>query len=269
MNQELLETLQNLQVGNPFSPLELPFMMIAFFMAIVGYIMTVLSAKQDYLKPLLRVCVASIFIAAIPLWTGLMRDVCYYLPYSLLDYHTGLSDIYKRITVAANAAVDQKGLDFSIFDAIGSVLIDLVLVAVMRTIASLGSFIAIPVLFVQVGVERFCLVAMPVAVAGLTIPAIRNQCQGFIAFWVSVLLWPLFFSIVTVIAGFVFSIASGLQISWAESLSGIGFVGSFLASFTSGMILLGGITATPPLAYSICAHGGAALSAPNITQLLR
>ncbi len=243
-------------------------MMIAFMLAIVGYVMTVLGEKQDHFKPLMRVCVASIFIAAIPLWTGLMRDACYYLPYALLDYHTGLSDIFHRITAAVNTAVNQPGLDFSVWNAVGSVLMDLVVVGLMRLIATIGSVIAIPLLFVQVGVERFCMVAMPVAVAGLTIPAIRNQCQGFIAFWISVLLWPLFFAIVTVIAGFVFTVSNGLSVSWVDSLAGAGFIGNFLAPFASGLILLGGIIGTPPLAYSLCAHGGAALSGPGVTSML-
>jgi len=268
VNKQLIEALQNLRLANPFAPLETPFLMLAFLFAVIGYAMTVIGEKQDHLRPVVRTTVACIFIAAVPLWTGLVRDGVYYLPYSLLDYHTGLEAVYQNITNAVNSAIDSKALDFSLFDALGSVIMDFIVVVLMRTIATIGSLIAIPLLFVQIGADQFCVTIMPLAIAGLTVPAIRNQCQGFIAFWVSVLLWPLFFAVVTIIASTVFSVSNNLTAHWLETLTGGGFIGNFIAPFAAGLILLGGIISTPPLAYSLCAHGGAALSGPSVTSLI-
>lgn len=263
MNKSLLESLQNLQLANPFSALELPFMLIAFCLCVVGFIFNVLHARDDPLRAFTRVGIASIFIAAMPLWTGLVRDAVYFLPYSLLDYHTSLMAIFKSITNAVNSAARHDALDFSIFDALGSVLMDFVVTLLMRMVAGIGSILAIPLLFVQIGVEKFLVVAMPVAIAMLTVPALRNQAQGFIAFWFSVLLWPLFFAVVTVVASLVFSVSNHLGTTWAETNITGGIFANFLAPFCAGAILIGGVLATPPLAFSLATHGGAALTGPS------
>lgn len=263
MNKSLLESLQNLQVANPFGALEFPFMLIAFFLGVVGFIFNVLHDREDPLRAFMRVAVASIFIAAMPLWCGWVRDTAYFLPHSLIDYHTSLTGIYTQITNAVNLALRHEAFDFSLFDALGNVVMDLIVAGLMRLIAGLGSIVAIPLLFVQIGVEKFLSIAMPVALAALTVPALRNQAQGFIAFWVSVLLWPLLFAVVTLIASLVFSVSNHLGTTWAETTLTGGIFANFIAPFCAGAILIGGILATPPLAYSLATHGGAALTGPS------
>jgi hypothetical protein len=263
VNTSLLESLQRLQVGNPFAVLEEPFLLIAFFLGVLGFMFNVLAEKDDPLRAFVRVAVAALFIAAIPLWTGWVREGIYFLPYTLLEYHTSLAGIYRNITNAVNTALNHQAFEFSLFDALGSVLMDFVVVVMMRLIAGLGSMVAIPLLFVQIGVEKFLVATLPMAIAALTIPTLRNQAQGYIAFWVSVLLWPFFFAVVTIIAGFVFTVSDNLGRTWLETTVTGGIFANFAAPFSAGAILIGGVLSTPPLAYSLCAHGGAALTGPS------
>lgn len=267
MNKSLLEALERLRIDNPFAVLEEPMLMVGFVLCVVGLIFTILVEKDDPLKAFARCMVATAFIAALPLWSSLVRDGLYFLPHRLLDYHTGLSGIFKKITTAVNTAVNQPAFDFSIFDALGSVLMDVVVALLMRAVATLGSMVAVPMLFVQIGAEKLVITTMPVAIAAMTVPAIRNAGQGYLAFWVSLLLWPFFFAVVTVIAGQVFTVSNNLGQLWSESTSAGGVFSNFIAPFTAGAILLGGILSTPPLAYSLCAHGGAALSGPSPSLL--
>ena len=263
MNSSLIESLQKLQIGNPFSALEEPFLLLAFFLCVCGFIFNVLAEKQDPLRAFVRTGVASVFIAAIPLWGGWVRDGAYYLPYSVLDFNTSLSGVYGKITTSVNTALSHPTFDFSLFDAIGSAILDMAVAMMMRLVATLGSFVAIPLLFVQIGTDKFLLTTMPLAIAAMTVPTLRSQAQGYIAFWVSVLLWPLFFAVVTVIAGLVFSVSNSLGMSWIETNATGGIVANFIAPFAAGAILIGGILSTPPLAYSLCTHGGAALTGPS------
>lgn len=263
MNLSLFESLQRLRLDNPFSRLDEPVLILAFLFCVVGFIFNVLGDKQDPLRAFVRLAVASVFIASKPLWTAWVRDGLYFLPYSILDYHASLIGVFRNIATTVNAALDQKALDFTILEAFGSVMMDFTVALFMRTIAGVGSLVAVPLLFVQVGVEGFLATLLPVAIAALTVPAIRNQAQGFIAFWVSVLIWPLFFAVVTVIAGSVFTVSNHLNTSWTETLVTGGIVSNLIAPFAAGAILIGGVLATPPLTYSICAHGGAALTGPS------
>jgi len=263
VTKTLLESLQRLQAGNPFSVLEEPFLYIAFFLCVAGFIFNVLAEKEDPLRAFVRAAMASTFIAALPLWTAWVRDGLYFFPNSLLDYQTSLAGIYRQITDAVNTALSQQTFEFSLFDALGSVLMDFVVALLMRTVAALGSMVAVPLLFVQIGVEKFLVTAMPMAIAALTVPALRNQAQGFIAFWVSILMWPLFFAVVTVIAGFVFTVSNHLGTTWFEANLTGGIFANFVAPFSAGAILIGGILSTPALAYSLCTHGGAALTGPS------
>ncbi len=263
MNRSLLESLQRLQVGNPFAALEEPMLLIAFFLCVTGFIFNVLAERDDPLRAFVRAAVASVFIAALPLWATWVRDGIYFLPYTLLEYHTSLTHVFRNITNALNGALDHQAFEFSLFDALGNVLMDFVVALLMRLIAGVGSLIAIPLMFVQIGVEKFLTVTLPVAIAAMTVPTLRNQAQGYMAFWLSVLLWPLFFAVVTVIAGFVFTVSNQLGTTWVETTLTGGIFANFVAPFSAGAILIGGILSAPPLAYSLCAHGGAALTGPS------
>lgn len=263
MNKSLLEALQRLNTGNPFQVLEAPLLLLAFLLCVLGVMFTLVVTKEDPLRAFARCTFASVFIAATPLWTGLVRDGLYFLPYSLLDYHTSLAGTFGRIMQAVNTALKHPAFDFSLWDALGSVLMDVVVAMLMRIVATLGSMLAIPLLFVQIGVEKFLVTTMPVAIAAMTVPTLRHQAQGFVAFWVSVLLWPLFFAVATVIAGLTFTVSNQLGQTWAELGAGGGIFSTFVAPFTAGAILIGGVLGTPPLAYSLCAHGGAALTGPS------
>lgn len=267
MNKSLLEALEKLRTENPFGVLETPFLLLAFSLCVAGLIGGVLAEHEAPLKPFARCMLAVAAIAALPAWSGLIRGAAYFLPYQVLDYHTGLTGIYQRIAGAVNTAVSQPAFDFSLFDALGAVMMDFIAALLMRLIASLGSVVAVPLLFVQVGAEQLVITAMPAALAALTVPALRNAAQGFLAFWVSLLLWPLFFAAVTVIAGQVFTVSNQLGQLWADGGGSGGILTNFIAPFAAGAILLGGILSTPPLAYSLCAHGGAALSGPSPSLL--
>ena len=268
MNNSLIEALQRLQVGNPFAVLEEPVMMLAFFLCVLGFMFNVLVEKEDRMRALGRCAVASVFIAALPFWSSLVRDGLYFLPYGLLDFHTSLTSTCRHITRAFVTALKNPAYDFSLFDALSNVLMDVAVAILMRIVATMGSLVAIPLLFLQVGVEKFLITTMPVAVAALTIPALRSQAQGYLAFWVSILLWPLFFAVVTVIAGLVFTVSNNLGELWADLGTGVGgIISVFIAPFAAGAILFGGIIATPPLAYSLATHGGAALSGPSVLGL--
>jgi hypothetical protein len=258
MNKSLIESLAKLQLANPFAPLTEPLMMLAFALCVLGYILTVLSKTDDNLRAFGRMAVATIFIASIPLWSGIVRSALYYLPEHLLDYHTGMVTVFDQLTGSTNRAVDRVP-DYSILDLSSQSLIDTMTVLAMRLLCTIGSFIAAPLLIIQIFLDQVLIVLMPIAISAATIPPLRNQAQGFMAFWISTLLWPLGFAIVTVMAGSVFTLTDRLGNAWVDSAGSNAAITNFFAPAACALILIFGILSVPPLAYSLCTHGGASM----------
>jgi hypothetical protein len=166
--------------------------------------------------------------------------------------------VFDQLTGATNQAVDRVP-DFALWDLSSQALIDTLTAMGMRLICTIGSYIALPLLIVQILLEQVLLVLMPIASAGATVPALRNQAHGFMAFWVSTLLWPLGFAIVTTMAGSVFTLTDRLGNAWVDSAGSNSLLTNFFAPFACAFILIFGVLSVPPLAYSICTHGGAAM----------
>jgi hypothetical protein len=251
----LLDLARLNSLPNPFSIIDDEVLAVSFVLMVSGLIMGIWDKRNEISDALAVIVKAGILagcIAASPWLFSLATDLMYWPAVKLIHANGGVNSAGDNLRAASAAAMAATPLSFSLLHLSTTAIFVVIFTGLCNILAAIGSVILIPLYFLQHGLVHVSQTLLPIGIASLCVPTLREKGMSFILSSLSLLAWPLGFAIVNTIAG-----SAAHEILVFGPFREYGAIGALLGPLVIGLILILGYVNVPLICYFLFTSGSA------------
>lgn len=256
-----------------FDKIELWIWGVAFVFTLLGYYTQVWRRRKDAPRMIEAIGVMAIcvmFAASVSVWRPYLVNLMYWPAQTLAREN----DLFKVKTLVANTTSNLKAYMDSIRaasllggpTAVGVALLGMrsdpysAYAALVQSITSIlgfiSSFIIVPFYVLQRVLVETMFTFLPIAITGLTLPPIKERCVSYCAMLLSVLAWPLGFSVIAAASNLVFEIPTLLPGATATDQAMQAYLSLPMKTLIASIIAVFGTLLVPPTLLYLFLYGG-------------
>jgi hypothetical protein len=260
--------------GSGFESLRLEIYTIAFLLFLTGYFSRIWSKRKDPSAHLETIGAVAMLILISVMMNPIIRPLAttiFYYPAEKLESSNTMFQMNEALNYFQKSInPPEQAESQSFFQKLGNFvwnfaemtkngIISAVVWLLYLILMAIASIVALPFYFLQRTLSIALFAFSPIAVACLSVPALRDKGAGYLSMMFSVLSWPLGFAIVAGMANVCLAAFPTIG-NVPMTTSPAGAVGSVLAPIVGllvgAIIMIIGVVLVPPTALYIFLYGG-------------
>ena len=247
---------------------------VAFLVTLIGYYAQVWRHRREpahSIGALVVIALCVMFSASISFWRPYVVNLFYYpaqqlaqansvfqLNLAINNFLQGMAALVKDPAnggAGGPSTVQQVAhLVWNFGMLTRAALLGLAVQLLVYVLTTIGALIALPFYFFQQVLVEALFTFMPIAICGLSVPALRDRATAYLSMTASVLCWPLGFSIVAAAANTVFQVPFNGSGAVAATVASV--LEPVLCEAVAAVIMIFGSLLVPPTMFFIALYGG-------------